>query len=210
MANYTSSDAVKRLAGVKTNTNTNNDTLISEMLSRVDAIIDRATGTYFRQAGTTLIPQVYWIRPVKEGMQKIYLPAPIISISSVTELGATLGATSYIIGGNKDFNYYIEKWSGISGQSTGASWSTSPYSDGTALREPVKVSGVFGYATVPYDIEQFATELCAILSGLKTKTFMTSEGIQQTVNVTSAPEYAKQLLANRQWMMPLSGQIIHA
>ena len=175
---YCTAAQVLEMAG-RSSTDTKNATLIGEMEPRVRAIIDNETHNWFIPKSKTI-----YCKASTAYQDKLFMPAPVISITSVCEEESALGVDEYIIGPG-----------GLWLELDGGYWSDQNYksADGT-LRYAIRVIGSFGCSTVPKDVEQAAAELCAVFAGLKTKTFITGEGIAQTVNLTNAPEYVRSIL----------------
>jgi hypothetical protein len=183
---YTTSDKIKQLAGIASESDDSNRTaLITSTLLRVDAMIDETLGTWFDNRA-----RIFYIAAPHSRCERIFIRAPIITVTEIVERGTVLDLTTDVI---------LEKHIGAIKKTPGSFWETGMYDDDTQIRYPIKVTGTFGFSSVPADIDQAASELGAILAGLKKRTFITNEGIERTVNVTSMPEYITQLLAHRRW-----------
>jgi hypothetical protein len=152
------------------------DALISQIIPNVQDMIDQITGTWWNQRTKTLL---FLPRPFTGTVE---LPAPAITITSVTESGEALTARDYING-----KTHLRK-------PFGGYWDSDEYDDGTTVEYPLVVVGTFGQATVPARIAQAAAELAAILSGLKKRTYINADKVAAAVTMTTAPEYLKQIL----------------
>jgi hypothetical protein len=118
------------------------------------------------------------------------MPAPIISITSITEgvqgghaTGTAIAAADYRI-----YRTWIE-------QEGRGYWSTD--------QQDIEVVGSFGHASVPDDIKWLNEEIIAVLSSMKTKSFISDAGVERTVVLAEMPDAVqKAILANR---LPSSG-----
>lgn len=183
MADYCTSDQVKYFAGIKSETaNANRDQAIADEIPRVTAAINRACGTFFDQRSLTL-----YLKPAPRS-QFLELPAPIISIASVTETGNLLNPTGdYVIEYPARIKRVVGFWDTIEYQAPG----------GVSLHYPLCVVGVFGFAATPGDVSQLAVELVALRCGLKKRSFVDGDKMQQVVTLTKEPDYIASLLAGR-------------
>ena len=152
--------------------------LVASLIPQVEDMIDQATGTWWNSKSKTLYLQP---PPYTNALE---MPAPIITLTSVTEEGALLDAHDYV-----NAKTHLER-------EGGTSWASLPYDNGTTLEYPViVVATAMGYATVPDRIVRLASDLVAILAGLKTRTYIDEDGVKQAVTSRTTPDYVKQVLA---------------
>jgi hypothetical protein len=181
---YCTSDQVKQLAQIKGEQGgANRDAIIASSITRVSATIDQQTGTWFDSRAKTL-----YIDPVGIRRTRIFMPAPVVSITSITEFGNLLTYKDYVLAEPGAIRRTLGFW--MCGQ----------YDDGSAMHNGITVVGTFGFATVPPDVEEACAELSAIVAGIKKRTFVTGDGIEKAVTATTLPDIVKMILANRLWL----------
>jgi hypothetical protein len=160
VASYCTAAQIKQIAGIAAeDDDTNRTALLTDMLVRIDALIEQSLGTWFFNLAKT-----YYVEAPHERCERIWFPAPIITVSSITVRGLALDLTSDCI---------LEKAIGAIKRPAGVYWDTGMYDDEVQVHYPTKVVGTFGYAAVPKDVELVAADMGAILGGLKKKTFTT-------------------------------------
>lgn len=138
------------------------------------AMVDAWTGTWWDSRKVRITTSAEEV-----SQQLLFMPARIISIESVTIDGTVLAPSAYQV-----FNTWLE-------YENGSSW--------TRKRQAIVVVGTLGYTITPGDIKGLTKDLAAALSGFKTKTYITADGVQATVSLTNIPEWADAVVESRAW-----------
>jgi hypothetical protein len=111
----------------------------------------------------------------KESTKMFLKYRPVASVTAIREDGVALDADDYCV--NKDAGY-VERLDGGVWDDTLGTYSVD-YTGGQALTE---------------DVSQVIYEIIGIFAGLKVRTYVTGEGVETAVTVTSVPEELKEVL----------------
>jgi len=171
-------------------------TAASASIIQAQAIIEKATGTFFYQAHLQVTTE-----PVNRVQTRLFLPAPCLSIdnNTITENGSvlTLG-TDFLLyqpspGGIPTGPGYLEKMANSVADWVGPA-AIAPWAK---LQQSVVVSGVFGYASVPADINKLCAWKAAELLGWLTIDYSDGGGISHQVGKNGMPDWALRILRGR-------------
>jgi hypothetical protein len=178
------SELQSRLGRSQTGTDVYNGSmeLAIESASR---FIDEKTGRVFysKTITTEYIDQYglsdngFWISSF---FDKIYAPAPIISVSSLVVDNVTFVANT---------DYYLDKQMGVI--STDDSLSSS--------RRGNALSCVIGCSAIPLDIKQICISIAEIFSGLGKMTIQDYSGGMQEIQKTTIPKDILKMLEKYRW-----------
>ena len=138
------------------------------------AMVDAWTGTWWDSRKVKVTTAA-----MEVGQKLLFMPARVIAIESVTIDGVALDAAEYL-----SFSSWLE-------YQNGNSW--------TRARQKIVVVGTLGHAITPGDIKGLTKDLAGALSGFKTKTYVTSDGVQATVSLTNIPDWAERVVETRAW-----------
>jgi len=184
MADLTTLAKVKLLANIAV-ANNDSDGKINQIIPWVTSIIHQAAGRPFDTRTLT----AYKTQAPRERQTRLFIYHdkediglqlfPIITLTLLKENGATLVEGT---------DYFLERSTGAIVSATGF-WTTE--------REKIEITGTFGFAVVPLDVEGVATEMVASIALLISKTFVTPAGEEQTVTFATAREYAATALGAR-------------
>ena len=147
---------------------------MAEAIKDATAMVDTWTGTWWDKRHVKITTAA-----VEVGQRSLFMPARIISIDSITVDGVALLAADFQV-----FSSWIR-------YTDGRSWTREP--------QAIVVEGQFGQTITPGDIKSLTKEVAGALSGFKTKTYMTSDGVQATVSNTSIPDWADTTVEMRAW-----------
>lgn len=185
MGNYISTDELKVKLGRTTVGSDVQDTKITFCVSAAESIVEHYTGTFFYEK--TITDEYVDQYAISENLFKmsedrclIWCPAKILTITALTDDDTTLTANS---------DYYLYK-------STGEIQSSGSFG---SSRRSVKLSGTFGYSTVPDDIKECALQIAQAISGLAVTTYMDDEGDVQSVIKSNVPSWIWSYLKSRRW-----------
>lgn len=162
-----------------------NEEKLQQAVNNTDGIINQVTGTFFAQ--TTITDEYIDCYSMSENKFKmsddrktIWCPAPIISISSLTEDDTAQTE-------NTDFYLY---------KATGRIDADGVFS---SERRIIKLTGSFGYSTIPTDIKEIALLIAQTLSGLATTTYLNEAGELDEVIKSNIPSWVWTALKSRRW-----------
>lgn len=180
MAQYITTALAKDLWGIPSG-DTEKDTAIGNTIIRASALIDQWTHTWWDSRTRTVRTKA-----ITSTQKRLFMPAHIISITSIKEGGTLLTVDDYIVADS-----WLEK--------PGGYWSSgNESSTGNWVKYGVEVIGAFGYqedlSSVPEEIQQLAAEVANMMGGWKTKTITQDDGIEKTVFMTELPEWAKDVI----------------
>jgi len=146
------------------------------MILRVRGLVDMWTRTWWDQRTKTITTEAFHSR-----QEKLFMPAPVISLTSVKEgidggqaTGTAIAAADYRI-----YRTWLEK----AGRGF---WSTTQLD--------IEIKGSFGHATVLDDIKWLNEEIIGVLSGMKTKSFIQDSGVERTVILNEMPEIVQKTI----------------
>lgn len=151
--------------------------MLERMIDAASRYIDQYTGkVYYTKSVTAEVIDRYTrvsdsgiiITSLRYTDDILILPAPIISITSIVEDNITLTSGA---------DYYIYTKSSIIDRTT--SWSYG--------RQNIKITGSFGYASVPDHINNVCVMIAASFSGLDSKVFVDEIGASQAMMTNSIP-----------------------
>ena len=183
---YVTKDEVKRHIGLRTTT-TDQDAAIDDAIGDASDHIDAETRTFWDQRDLTITTEA-----VFRNQRRLFMPAPIISITSITEAGVALDTANFVI-----YRTWIEKVNTAFTEITGRFEIGGPV--WSRVQQDIVVVGRFGYKTneTPRDIKLITKELAGVFSGLKTRSFISDDGIASTVVVTEIPTWVNDKIFSR-------------
>lgn len=147
---------------------------MNEAIKDATGMVDAWTGTWWDSRKVKVTTSA-----VEVGQKLLFMPARIISVDSVTIDSVEMTAGTYL-----PFSSWLE-------YENGSSW--------TRKRQAIVVVGTLGHTITPGDIKGLTKDLAAALSGFKTKTYTTADGVQATVSLTNIPDWAQTVVENRAW-----------
>ena len=150
-------------------------------IADASAEVESRTGTWWDKRKVTVTTAA-----VEQNQKKLFMPAPIISVVSVTVSGVALDAALYRAGAK-----HLE-------MVDGSCWTRTP--------QAVVVVAYLGNEITPDDIKRATKEIAGAYSGLKTKTYATNDGVQMTVTHTSLATWAEDILDARADRAPVPQQ----
>ncbi len=184
MANpqYISTADAKVLYGIVAG-DTDKDAAITAALKRASELIDRWTRTWFDTRAVTIRTKA-----VTEQQKRLFMPAHIISITSVKEDGDTLAADEYIVADS-----WLEKprsfW--FCGDETVT---------GVSVKYGIEIVGSLGYmegkAEVPQEIQGVTAEIGNIMGGFKTRSIIQDDGVERAIILTDLPPWAQDVIGS--------------
>lgn len=145
-------------------------TFLGTVVTHASRYVDHFTGTWFDNRTTqTIKTQAAFV-----DQKRLFMPAKIISITSITETGVLIAATDYVI-----YKHWIEK-------KFLSTWSN--------LQLDIVVIGAFGYAAVPSDIKAACLEVGAAMSQMRKKSWVDEAGNAGVSIVNSISPWARETL----------------
>ena len=185
MTAYITREELLQKLGRKTEGQDTHEEKIQFSLTASQKIVEHVTGTRFDSYDITseYIDQYsYTANGFKMSCDRksIWCPAPIISVSSMTEDSTALTE-------NTDFYLY---------KATGEIQSSGIFS---SARRVIVLSGTFGYSSVPSDIKEATLQIAQILTGLATTTYMDDSGDIVPIIKSSVPAWIWKHLKSRRW-----------
>lgn len=166
---------------------TDQEKKLKAAIADASAEVETRTGTWWDKRKVQVTTAA-----VEMGQTKLFMPARIIDIESVTVGGVALDASLYRV-----FTKHLE-------MVDGSSWTRTP--------QAIVVVGNMGQAITPGDIKRAAKEIAGAYSGLKTKTYVANDGIQNTTTDTKIADWADEILdarAERQ-LVPQNFAVVQA
>lgn len=180
---YCSVDDVKLAANRWSDLGTDADSRAQAAILRAQAIVEQRTGTWWDQRNLRVTTE-----PVNGQQKRLFMPAPVISLTSVTENGVdiTSSVLNYVLWLEKSTSAAFP-WPG-DGNSANA-WSTN--------QQSVVIEGLFGWAQTPEDIVQVTAHIAAMLLGWVEKSFTTADGLTASIRDLALPDWVKDTLDSR-------------
>lgn len=174
---YTTQAAVLRTLGI-TGASASQKTLVDEAIVEGSQWVDTFTGQWWNQRTQTILTEA-----VTPRQKKLFMPAHIISITSVKEgVSGGLAGVALDAGDFHIYNDYLE----IDGATP---WSMDQLD--------IEVVGSFGYTATPTDIVRAASDVAAQFTGLRKRAFTQDDGIEQTILITDLPAHSQDVLKAR-------------
>ncbi len=184
---YATLDEVKRHIGLASSV-VDQDQKLNDMIGFASDYIDTHTRTFWDQRDLTVTTEA-----VFSNQRRLFMPAPIVSITSVTEAGVAIATADF-----KVYRTWLEKLN------TSFAEVSSRFEIGgpvwSRIQQDIVVVGRFGYATglTPRDIKLLCVELVGVFAGMKTKSFTQDDGVERTVLTNAIPEWVNdQIFARR-------------
>lgn len=178
---YVTRVKVKEHAGISAAV-TDLDTKIDNMIGFASSHIDRETRQFWEKRTLTITTEA-----VFRNQRKLFMPARIISITSVTEAGVALDVTEF-----KVYGSWLEKTNSSFTEITGRFEIGGPV--WSRIQQDIVVVGDFGYDPTPPDIELLTAEVTAVFAGVKTRSFTQDDGVERTVLVNALPDWVNDKL----------------
>lgn len=157
-------------------------------IAQAMATIDEETGTWFDDRHVQVVTEI-----ISDKQDKLFMPAPILSVTALTEDGIALTAGT----GNDYLQYdnYFRKLKTSQNFLIGnvvtpwTMWSQNP--------QAVVFTGHLGFASVPQDIVQLCALLAGIYMGIIERTYTTPDGVVGAVRTLKLPEWAIETFRRR-------------
>lgn len=143
--------------------------ILKAAIADASAEVESRTGTWWDKRKVQVTTSA-----IEDLQQRLFMPAPIISIASITVDGTLVPAAEYIV-----HQSWIES-------ASGSTW--------TRLQRGIVVVGFLGVTNTPGEIKRAVKELAGAYSGLKTKTYVAVDGVQNTVNTTAIATWVDDIL----------------
>lgn len=157
-------------------------------IAQAMATIDRETGTWFDNRHVQVITET-----ISEKQGKLFMPAPIISTTSLTEDDVAL-----VEGDDADYLQYDEYFVKMkNAQNFLVGNIFNPWSMWSQNPQAIVFIGHLGYATVPSDIAQVCALMAGIYMGIIERTYTTPDGVVGAVRTLKLPEWAVETLRAR-------------
>ncbi len=146
------------------------DTRVAAAIINASAMVDQYTNTWWDQRHVSIKTQT-----CTPDQKRLFLPANLVSLDTngVTENGI-------VVSGVVGYPKWIEK---PAAGSCRYCWRPGQLN--------IVIAGEFGYATVPYFIEQSTAHLAGILLGMVQRSFSTPDGGQSATLANKMPEFIK-------------------
>ncbi|KKN69399.1 hypothetical protein LCGC14_0441260 [marine sediment metagenome] len=178
MADYVTLVEVKNHISLEQDS-TEQDTKLTAMIKQAQKAIETWTGTWWDARTKTIQTEATHRRQIK-----LFMPARIISLTSVTDgvEGGTQTGTVILAADLRVYETYIER----SGR---VFWSDEQLD--------IEVVGSFGYTVVPDDIKVLTLETIGILAAMKQKSFTQDDGVERTVLLNALPTWVKEIIQSR-------------
>jgi hypothetical protein len=177
---YATLAELKRRVGQEKDQNDQDD-LLRDVLVDSSALFDEWTNTWWNKRSVTITTDAHSSPQIK-----LFMPAPIISVTSITEDDKLIDAADYHV-----YADYIEKDGRYS-------WSTT--------QQGIVVVAVLGFTTIPKDARAVTLEIASMLSGMRTKSFTMDDGVERTVFLSDMPDWVKTKV-ERSRLRKYSGQV---
>jgi hypothetical protein len=167
---------------------------VTSAIAEASAWVEQATASFFEQRHLQVTTE-----PSNYRCQRLFMPAPLISIDSntIVEAGVTLTL-------NTDFYLYTP--------SAGASWLERARSGASGfgwagpgngsfqawsnVQQGIVVNGMFGFATTPPDITKAVAWVAAQMLGWVTVSFQAGDGVQKAVLNLKVPDWVEATMQN--------------
>jgi len=148
--------------------------------------IDDKTGRWWDLRTLTIKTEAW-----RSGQRELFLPAPPVTLTSVTVDGSVVTAdddSGYIV---MDKGHWLE-------MADGSDWPTT--------RSAVVLVGTFGCTTVPPFIREAAADITAMMAGLKVRSYTSTDGLDRTVIANDYAAWIKDRLGAKRWRTPAAQQ----
>ncbi len=187
---YCTSDQVRAQANRADAFTTLETTRVTDAIAQAQAFIDDRTGTWFDDRNVTVKTEC-----ISDKQDKLFMPAPIISVTSLTEDG-----TALVAGADQDYlSYgalgYFRKMKNSQNFLVGNIF--NPWSMWSQNPQAIVFVGHLGFTTVPSDIAQVCALLAGIYMGIIERTYTTPDGVIGAVRTLKLPQWAEDVLENR-------------
>ncbi len=179
---YCTADDVKAATSRWSSYTDQSEARVNNAIMRASAIIDDQTGQWFDLRHLQVKTQ-----PHTSTQRKLFMPAPVVTIDSITESGATLDASTQIL----IYGSWLEKVTPTPPALISASFNWA------VGQQNVVVSGYFGYSTVPLDIVQACAHIAGMILGMVERSYVTGDGSAGAALVNSFPPWVKEILTRR-------------
>jgi hypothetical protein len=188
---YCTQDDVKLAANRWTALDTGETARVTDAINKASAYFESQTGSFFDQRTIQVTSE-----PLNAMQRRLFMPAPVISLTSVVEAGIDITSNVLIYKGWLEKNAQaIFNWPG---DPVNFYWANQ--------QQAVVVIGVFGYAATPADVVQVVAFLAAQILGWVEKTFITPDGISQSIRDNTLPPWAKDII-NTRTLQPFDAQV---
>ena len=162
---------------------------VDQAIINASLMVDIETEQWFDARAITVTTQ-----PQSQAQKKLFMPAPVISLTSVTESGISIPLAQIVT-----YPTWIEKaWPGAGG--TGFVSPYSPWVNPTSWRPGqmnIVVVGSFGFATTPQDIVAATAYIAALMIGMVETTTIGGDGAATSKLMKEVPAWVKRTLIAR-------------
>ena len=166
-------------------------TRATNVAAQASRLVDRLTGTWFYDRHLRIKTQA-----PNDMVQQLFMPAPVISLSSVTENTVAMDLTDVLT-----YPSWLEK-------DNGQIVLVDPFDFGSKkfwsrLQQGIVIEGHFGLVTadLPQEITKLTAHIASTLMGWATRTYTTGDGVEKQVyNTDTLPDWAKAIISDRKWV----------
>ena len=180
MAQYLSLADARDLYGIPTD-DTESDAGINKTLQRATALIDAWTHAWWDKRTVTIRT-----RAITDRQRKLFLPAHVITITSVKEDGVALLPDEFIVGPSwleKPSSFWFHGFETVVGVS---------------IKPGIEIIGDLGWkrnlTVVPEEIQAAVGEIANIMGGWRKRTIIQDDGIERTVLLTDLPDWVQDII----------------
>lgn len=185
MAAYCTEDDVRSAASKWSADVADETTRITAAIVQASAMVDQQCGTWFDNRAQTIKTQ-----PAVPGQKRLFMPAPIITLTSLSENGSALTVATQLV----LYKNWVEKLY-TAGAFSGQASSCWPLWSPGQLN--IIAVGTFGYATVPADVVRVTAHWAALLLGMVQRQYIAGDGAPGAATVLALPDWAKATLKSR-------------
>ena len=172
-------------------------TACAAAMLQATAMFEKATGTWFDSRHLAVTTEA-----VQTRQRRIFLPAPVVTLDSVVEDGATLTqGTDFFLYQPRTGPGWIEKAT----STTGNVQFNGPAGTWTVKQQGVVISGTFGYSAVPTDVVKATAYIAAKILNWVTVSYQTGDGVAKAVLNLKLPDWVTETIRSRS-VSPLDEQ----
>lgn len=156
---------------------------VDQAIINASKMVDQQTNKWFDNRHLLVKTQ-----PCVPNQTKLFMPANIISLDSVTETGVALNVSTQVLA----YSTWIEKVY----TSAPSNLFNSCWPAWVPGQQNISVQGHFGYSAVPQDIVQATAHIAGMILGMVERQYTTGDGAAGAALVLKLPAWVKTILIN--------------
>ncbi len=156
---------------------------LTPTIERASAFVDERCSSFFDRRTLSITTE-----PLTAQQSRLFMPAPVIALSSVIEGGVDITANVLL------YRTWLEKNAASAQSLIFPGDQSGGLSYWLKAQQSVVIEGDFGFNKTPGDIVQATAHISGLMLGWIEKSFISGDGIAQSIRDLKLPEWVEKIL----------------